>query len=149
MELDSLDWFATKGAGPLARVRSLQRGEAFVPALPICGLVSSPKAHVGNGMTSPPRIPKGSKEGGGLTTKPKRDSSGKFLPKWAGELRKRVDDLDEWANDAVKAAQIQNRAILDLRERLGTSTPLIIWNIAVLVGLVYLGVAHFAPGSVP
>lgn len=106
-------------------------------------------------MTSPPRIPKGSKEGG------------RFLPKWAVDLQTRQGNLagrleavkqrldercgefQEYQDAVRKCFGERDRTIAKLSERLGTSTPLIIWNIAVLILLVYLSAAHFAPGSVP
>jgi hypothetical protein len=79
-----------------------------------------------SGRTSPPRAPKGSKDGG------------RFLPKWAGEIGTRVEKLEK---DCEYNFKLLAGQMLGLSERLGTSTPLIIWNIAVLVVLAGLGVA--------
>jgi hypothetical protein len=77
---------------------------------------------------------------------PKRDSSGKFLPKWAGELQENVDHLGKMVGANQEWTRQQ---LVELRERLGTSTPLIIWNIAVLIAIAYLYAKAYAQGSVP
>jgi hypothetical protein len=63
-----------------------------------------------------------------MTPPPKRDKSGKFLPKWAVDLQDRSRSLRSDVEALVSRTD-------DLKERIGTSTPLIIWNIAVLIAL--------------
>jgi hypothetical protein len=102
-----------------------------------------------------------------MTAKPKRDERGQFMPKWAAELRGAISQIQQllWGLGGeiyaltleqekagliarlLKAEQVEQAQgelqsqINDLRDRLGTSTPLIILNIAMLIAIAVLGVA--------
>lgn len=102
---------------------------------------------------SPSRIPKGSKEGG------------QFMPKWAAELRSRhanlegvvaavkdrLSDKSDELRGEIDARRSDTGAlwseVVKLSERIGTSTPLIIWNIAVLIAIAYLYCKAYVPGT--
>jgi hypothetical protein len=72
-----------------------------------------------------------------MTAKPKRDERGRFLPGWVNDL---CSDFRAYEAET-------NARLNDLSSRLGTSTPLIIWNIAVLIALA--GIAAKVWGYAP
>lgn len=66
-------------------------------------------------------------------------------------MRERVDHLgamaganQEWTRQQLVEVRKRTNKLSD---RLGTSTPLIIWNIAVLVAIAYLYCKAYVPGT--